>query len=80
MKEAIDKSTARTLIIYTALCARISKNVQKIIDRYKQMCGYYMCYYLLHASITKSLSVGASKPIEITIRAKGGQIPQRSSV
>ena len=54
LKEAIDKSTGKTLISDTSLCSLMTNNFRKITDRFKQMCGYKnMCYYLLYAKITE---------------------------
>ena len=39
LKEAIDESKGKPLISNTAMRALIPRNVQKITDRYKQMCG-----------------------------------------
>ena len=62
-KEAIDESKVKTLISDTSLRAIIPKNVGN--DRQVQTYAWLqnMCYYLLHARITKLLLVGASKPI-----------------
>ena len=48
LKEAIDKTTRKPLISYTALCAIMPDNFRKIIDRYKQMCGYKICIIICY--------------------------------
>ena len=43
LKESIYESTRKPLISDIALYALMPKNVQKLIDRYKHMCGCEIC-------------------------------------
>ena len=63
------------MISDTVLCALIYKDVQKIIDRYKKMCGYKICVII--CSMQASLNpywLDHIKLLREQARNKGGHI------
>ena len=75
LKEAIDEITGKPLISDTALHALTPKDVQKIIYRYKHMCGCKICVIIF--SMQASLLCYRLKHLKILIehvRSKGGRI------